>query len=116
MTPNFIKPKIIKLENITAAPVVRTDMVLTTSPILKNVNILLIQEGLDYIIKKLLFVCGNYLKFGLHQRSSMGHFESITDKNKYFHIHPKRKWKRVPKGHLLEEKDDSNVPFSPTKG
>jgi hypothetical protein len=52
MTPNFIKPKIIKLENITAAPVVRTDMGLTTSPILKNVNILLIQEGLDYIIKK----------------------------------------------------------------
>jgi hypothetical protein len=52
MTPNFIKPKIIKLENITAAPVVKTDMVLTTSPILKNVNILLIQEGLDYIIKK----------------------------------------------------------------
>ncbi len=52
MTPNFIKPKIIKLENITAAPVVRTDMVLTTSPILKNVNILFIQEGLDYIIKK----------------------------------------------------------------
>jgi hypothetical protein len=27
-------------------------MVLTTSPILKNVNILLIQEGMDYIIKK----------------------------------------------------------------
>jgi energy-converting hydrogenase Eha subunit C len=51
MTPNFIKPKIIKLENITAAPVVKTDMVLTTSPILKNVNILLIQEGMDYIIK-----------------------------------------------------------------
>jgi len=41
----------------------------------------------------------------------MGHFESITDKNKYFHIHPKRKWKRVPKGHLLEEKVDSNIPF-----
>jgi hypothetical protein len=39
------------LENITAAPVVRTDMVLTTSPILKKVNILLIQEGVDYIIK-----------------------------------------------------------------
>jgi len=35
------------LENITAAPVVRTDMVLTTSPILKKVNILLIQEGVD---------------------------------------------------------------------
>ena len=111
MTPNFIKPKIIKLENIIAAPVVRTDMVLTTSPILKNVNILLIPEGMDYIIKKLLFVCGNYLKFGLHQRSSMGHFESITDKNKYFHIHPKRKWKRVPKGHLLEGKDVSNIPL-----
>jgi hypothetical protein len=39
------------LENVTAAPVVRTDMVLTTSPILKKVNILLIQEGVDYIIK-----------------------------------------------------------------
>jgi hypothetical protein len=86
MTPNFIKPKIIKLENITAAPVVRTDMVLTTSPILREVNILLIQEGVDYIIKKLLFVCGNYLKFDLrlHQRSSMGHFESITDTTSTF--------------------------------
>jgi hypothetical protein len=65
------------LEKITAAPVVRTDMVLTTSPILKKVNILPIQEGVDYITKKkLLFVCGTYLKFGfkLHQRSSMGHF------------------------------------------
>jgi sulfur transfer complex TusBCD TusB component (DsrH family) len=39
------------LETVTAAPVVRTDMVLTTSPILKKVNILLIQEGVDYIIK-----------------------------------------------------------------
>jgi hypothetical protein len=64
------------LENITAATVVRTDMVLTTSPILKKVNILLIQEGVDLSQKKLLFGCGNYLKFGLklHQRSSMGHF------------------------------------------
>jgi hypothetical protein len=45
MTPNFIKPKIIKLENITAAPVVRTDMGLTTSPILKNVNIYSYKKG-----------------------------------------------------------------------
>jgi hypothetical protein len=68
-------------------------MVLTTSPILRKVNILLIQEGVDYIIKNYYLSAAaiSNLASGYIKDQVWVIFESKTDKKQYFHIHPKRK-------------------------
>ncbi len=102
------------MENITEAPVVSTDMVLTTSPILKKVNILLIQEGVDWSQKTT--ICLRQLSQIWSQASSKIKYGSFLKYKWRKQVHSyssyeKIKLKRVSRSHLLEEKDDSNIPF-----